>query len=96
MENEIKRRLDQGCHRFVSSAVNDMEFGRGKLTAGYPGLIHVSAGVAGAGSCSIFFYPKDEGKQIRIVGLGHHLDRRTYRLDYAAAELQGLRTIRLN
>ena len=73
-----------------------MEFGRGKLTAGYPGLIHVSAGVAGAGSCSIFFYPKDEGKQIRIVGLGHHLDRRTYRLDYAAAELQGLRTIRLN
>ena len=96
VENEIKRRLDQGCHRFVSSAVNDMEFGRGKLTVGYPGLIHVSAGVAGAGSCSIFFYPKDEGKQIRIVGLGHHLDRRTYRLDYAAAELQGLRTIRLN
>ena len=96
VEDEIKRRLDQGCHRFVSSAVNDMEFGRGKLTVGYPGLIHVSAGVAGAGSCSIFFYPKDEGKQIRIVGLGHHLDRRTYRLDYAAAELQGLRTIRLN
>ena len=96
VENEIKRRLDQGCHRFVSSAVNDMEFGRGKLTSGYPGLLHVSAGVAGAGSCSIFFYPKDEGKQIRIVGLGHHLDRRTYRLDYAAAELQGLRTIRLN
>ena len=96
VENEIKCRLDQGCHRFVSSAVNDMEFGRGKLTSGYPGLLHVSAGVAGAGSCSIFFYPKDEGKQIRIVGLGHHLDRRTYRLDYAAAELQGLRTIRLN
>ena len=96
VENEIKRRLDQGCHRFVSSAVNDMEFGRGKLTSGYPGLLHVSAGVAGAGSCSIFFYPKDEGKQIRIVGLGHHLDRRTYRLDYATAELQGLRMIRLN
>ena len=96
VENEIKRRLDQDCHRFVSSAVNDMEFGRGKLTSGYPGLLHVSAGVAGVGSCSIFFYPKDEGKQIRIVGLGHHLDRRTYRLDYATAELQGLRMIRLN
>ena len=96
VEDEIKQHLAQPYHRFVRQAVNDMEFGRGKLTAGYPGLIHVSAGVAGAGSCSIFFYPKDEGKQIRIVGLGHHLDRRTYRLDYAAAELQGLRTIRLN
>ena len=96
VENEIKRRLDQGCHRFVSSAVNDMEFGRGKLTSGYPGLLHVSAGVPGAGSCTIFFYPQDEGKQIRIVGLGHHLDRRTYQLNYATAELQGRRTFRLN
>ena len=96
VEDEIKQHLAQPYHRFVSQAVNDMEFGRGKLTSGYPGLLHVSAGVAGAGSCSIFFYPKDEGKQIRIVGLGHHLDRRTYRLDYATAELQGLRTIRLN
>ena len=96
VEDEIKRRLEQSYHRFVSQAVNDMEFGRGKLTSDYPVLLHVSAGVPGAGSCSIFFYPRDEGKQISIVGLGHHLDRRTYRLEYATAELQGLRTIRLN
>ena len=96
MEDEIKQHLAQPYHRFVSQAVNDMEFGRGKLTTGYPGLLHASAGIAGVGSCSIFFYPKDEGKQIRIVGLGHHLDRGTYRLDYAAAELRGLRTLRLS
>ena len=73
-----------------------MEFGRGKPTAGYPGLLHASAGIAGVGSCSVFFYTQPEGKLIRIVGIGHHLDRGTYRLDYASAELRGLRTIRLS
>ena len=96
VEDEIKRHLAQPYHRFVRQAVNDMEFGRGKLTAGYPGLLHASAGIAGVGSCSVFFYTQPEGKLIRIVGIGHHLDRGTYRLDYAAAELRGLRTIRLS
>ena len=96
VEGEIKRHLAQSYYQFVSQAVNDMEFGRGKLTAGYPGLLHASAGIAGVGSCSVFFYTQPEGKLIRIVGIGHHLDRGTYRLDYAAAELRGLRTIRLS
>ena len=96
VEDEIKRHLAQPYHRFVSQAVNDMEFGRGKLTSGYPGLLHASAGIAGVGSCSVFFYTQPKGKLIRIVGIGHHLDRGTYRLDYAAAELRGLRTIRLS
>ena len=95
VEEEIKHRLEQRNHRFVSSAVNDMEFGRGKLTTGYPGLLHVSAGIPGVGSCSVFFYPDDEGRHLRIAGLGHHLDRGTYRLDYATGELQGVRTISL-
>ena len=96
VEDEIKRHLAQSYYQFVRQAVNDMEFGRGKLTAGYPGLLHASAGIAGVGSCSVFFYTQPEGKLIRIVGIGHHLDRGTYRLDYAAAELRGLRTIRLS
>ena len=96
VEGEIKRHLAQSYYQFVSQAVNDMEFGRGKPTAGYPGLLHASAGIAGVGSCSVFFYTQPEGKLIRIVGIGHHLDRGTYRLDYAAAELRGLRTIRLS
>ena len=96
VEDEIKKHLAQAYHRFVSQAVNDMEFGRGKPTSGYPGVLHVSAGMSGIGSCSVFFYRRDEAKLIRIVGIGHHLDRRTYRLGYAAAELQGLRTIRLS
>ena len=96
VEDEIKRRLEQSYHRFVSQAVNDMEFGRGKLTTGYPGLLHASAGIAGVGSCSVFFYADADVRVIRIVGIGHHLDRGTYRLDYAAAELRGLRTIRLS
>ena len=95
VEQEIKRRLEQRYHRFVSSAVNDMEFGRGKLTTGYPGLLHVSAGIPGVGSCSVFFYPEEDGKQFRIVGLGHHLDRGTYRLDYGAGELRDERTVQL-
>ena len=95
VEDEIKQHLAQPYHRFVSQAVNDMEFGRGKLTAGYPGLLHASAGIAGVGSCSVFFCADANTRVIRIVGIGHHLDRGTYRLDYAAAELRGLRTIRV-
>ena len=96
VEDEIKRRLEQSYHRFVSQAVNDMEFGRGKPTTGYPGLLHASAGIAGVGSCSVYFCADANTRVIRIVGIGHHLDRGTYRLDYAAAELRGLRTIRLS
>ena len=96
VEDEIKQHLAQSYHRFVSQAVNDMEFGRGKPTTGYPGLLHASAGIAGVGSCSVFFYADADVRMIRIAGIGHHLDRGTYRLDYAAAELRGLRTLRLS
>ena len=96
VEDEIKQHLAQPHHRFVSQAVNDMEFGRGKRTTGYPGLLHASAGIAGVGSCSVFFYADADVRMIRIAGIGHHLDRGTYLLDYAAAELRGLRTLRLS
>ena len=96
VEDAIRQHLAGSYHRFISQAVNDMEFGRGKPTPGYPGVWHVSAGITGVGSCSVFFTVEDEAKLIRIVGIGHHLDRRTYRLDYAAAGLRGLRTIRLS
>ena len=96
VEGEIKRHLAQSYYQFVSQAVNDMEFGRGKRTTGYPGLLHASAGIAGVGSCSVFFCADANTRVIRIVGIGHHLDRGTYRLDYAVAELRGLRTIRLS
>ena len=86
-EVEIKRHLGQAYHRFVSQAVNDMEFGRGKRTTGYPDLWHASAGVAGAGSCSVFYYTDAAQNRIRIVGIGHHVGRAAYRLDYAAPEL---------
>ena len=84
---EVKRHLEQRYHRFVGQAVNDMEFGRGKRTSGYPGLWHASAGVAGVGSCSVFYYSDEETQQIRIVGIGHHVGRAAYRLDYAAEGL---------
>ncbi len=87
VEVEIKRHLGQEYHRFVSQAVNDMEFGRGKGTAGYPGLWHASAGVAGVGSCSVFYYLEGSGERIRVVGIGHHVGRAAYRLDYASEEL---------
>ena len=97
VEDEIKQRLAQPYHRFVSQAVNDMEFGRGKPTTGYPGLLHASAGIAGVGSCSVFFYVEADQNLIRIVGVGYHLERGTYRLDYAIEELGGSGTIlRLN
>ena len=96
VEDKIRQHLAGSYHRFISQAVNDMEFGRGKPTPGYPGVLHVSAGITGVGSCSVFFTLEDEAKLIRIVGIGHHLDRRTYRLDYAVAGLRCLRTIRLS
>ena len=87
VEDEIKDHLGQAYHRFVSQAVNDMEFGRGKLTSVYPGLLHASAGIPGVRSCSVFYYTGAEQNLIRIVGIGHHLDRATYRLDYAVEGL---------
>ncbi len=87
VEDEIKGHLDQKYHRFVSQAVNDMEFGRGKRTTGYAGLWHVSAGIAGVGSCSVFYYSNEKTGRIRIVGTGHHVGRAAYRLDHATAEL---------
>lgn len=96
VEDEIRQHLEQPYHRFISQAVNDMEFGRGKPTTGYPGLLHVSAGIAGVGSCSVFYYVETEQNLIRIVGAGHHLDRETYRLDFATAELRDRRTLRLS
>ena len=89
VEGEIKAHLAPAYHRFVSQAVNDMEFGRGKATKGYPDLLHASAGISGVGSCSVFFYIDTRQNLIRIVGIGHHLDRETYRLDYAIEELGG-------
>ena len=89
VEEEIKRYLDQAYHRFVGQAVNDMEFGRGKPTTGHPGLWHASAGVAGVGSCSVFYYLEGSGEKLRIVGIGHHAGRAAYRLDYATGELGG-------
>ena len=83
VEGEIKQRLEQRYHRFVGQAVNDMEFGRGKRTEGYPGLWHASAGIAGVGSCSVFYYSDEGMQQLRIVGIGHHVGRAAYRLDYA-------------
>ena len=87
VDAEVKRHLKQRYHRFVSQAVNDMEFGRGKPTSGYPGLWHVSAGISGVGSCSVFYYLDGSGEWIRIVGIGHHVGRAVYRLDYATEEL---------
>ena len=87
VEDEIKRCLAPKYQRFVSQAVNDMEFGRGKPTTGYAGLWHASAGIPGVGSCSVFYYLDAERNRIRIEGIGHHVGRAAYRLDYASAEL---------
>ena len=97
VEGEIKRHLSQSNHRFVSQAVNDLEFGRGKRTTDYPGMWHVSAGISGVGSCSVFYYSNEETRVIRIVGVGHHIGRATYQLDYAVGELGGCgRMLRLS
>ena len=97
LEKEIRKHLDEARHRFVSQAVNDMEFGRGKPTSGYPGLLHASAGIPGVRSCSVF-YCRDAARQlIRIVGIGYHLDAETYRLDYTDKALSGVgSTLRLS
>ena len=89
VESEIRKYLDQSRHRFVSQTVNDMEFGRGKPASGYPGLLHASAGIPGVGSCSVFYYTDGECQLIRIVGIGYHLDRESYRLNYMAEYLGG-------
>ena len=89
VEGEIKRHLPQAHHRFVSQAVNDMEFGRGKSTTGYPGMWSASAGISAVGSCSVFFYADEETQVIRIVGIGHHAGRAACRLDYAVEGLGG-------
>ena len=85
-ESAIKQHLDQRYHRFVSQAVNDMEFGRGTAT-GRPGLLHASAGIPGVGSCSVFFTRDNDSCQIRIQGIGYHVHRATYRLTYANSQL---------
>ena len=87
VEVEIKQHLGRKYHRFVSQAVNDMEFGRGKPTSGYRGLWHVSAGIPGVGSCSVFYYLEGSREKIRVVGIGRHAGRAAYQLDYAAEEL---------
>ena len=89
VEDEIRSHLGQTYHRFVKQAVNNMEFGRGKHTTGYPGLWHVSAGVPGVGSCSVFYHAGEGQARIRIMGIGHHVGRATYELDYAVGELAG-------
>ena len=89
LEEEIKRHLGQTYHRFVKQVVNNMEFGRGKHTSGYPGLWHVSAGVPGVGSCSVFYHADEGQARISIVGIGHHVGRAAYELDYAVGELAG-------
>ena len=96
VEDEIKGHLGQAYHRFVSQAVNDMEFGRGKPTSVYPGLLHASAGIMGLRSCSVFYYLDGSGERIRIVGIGHHVGQAVYRLDYADEDLgASRRTLRL-
>ncbi len=87
VEAEIRKYLAPAHHKFISQAVNNMEFGRGKPTTGYPGLLHASAGIAGVGSCSIFYYPDADRNRMRIVGLGYHAGRSTYRLGYSVDEL---------
>ena len=97
VEEEIRKHLDEARHRFVSQALNDMEFGRGKPTTGYPDLLHASAGIPGVGSCSVFYYRDAAQQLIRIVGIGHHLDAETYRLDYTDKALGGVgSTLRLS
>ena len=92
VDDEIKVYLGRAYHRFVSQAVNDVEFGRGKPVEGYPGLLRATAGVPGLGSCSVFYYLEGSGgrNRVRVAGIGHHLDAETCRLDYAAEELGGM------
>ena len=89
VEGEIRKYLDQSRHRFISQALNDMEFGRGKPISDYPGLLHASAGIPGVGGCTVFYYTDVARQLTRIVGIGHHLDAASYQLDYRAGELAG-------
>ena len=86
---EIKVHLGGAYHDFVSQAVNDMVFGRGKPVGSYPGLWHATAGVPGVGSCIVFYYLEGsaERNRIRVVGIGHQLYAGAYWLDYATGEL---------
>ena len=89
LENEIKHYLRAFCHPFISQAVNDIEFGRGIPVAGHPGLLQVMAGIHRLGNCSLFYHIKERRPLIRIVGIGFHLCRGDYRLEYATGELAG-------
>ena len=88
VKGEIKLYLRAFCHPFISQAVNDMEFGRGKPVASHPGLLLAMAGISGVGNCSIFYYENEDRRLIRIVGIGYQ-DWNGYRLEYAAGELAG-------
>ncbi len=92
----IERRKLRSAGKHVRRPVPEVGDAAALPRACPPGVLHVSAGISGVGSCSVFFSPGDEAKPVRIAGIGHHLDRRTYRLTYAAAGLQGLRTMRLS
>ena len=46
-----------------------------------------AAGRLKQGSCSVFYYRDAARQLIRIVGIGHHLDQETYRLNYASRPL---------
>ena len=88
VEDAIRQHLDQRYHRFVSQAVNNMEFGRGKSASSLAGVLHSSSGIPGVGSCCVF-YSIDEKRpgEILILGIGHHVGRTTYRLAYASEKL---------
>ena len=89
LENEIKHYLRAFCHPFISQAVNDIEFGRGIPVAGHPGLLQVTAGIHRLGNCNVFYHIKEGRQLVRIVGIGFHLGRGNYRLEYATGELAG-------
>ena len=89
LENEIKHYLRAFCHPFIGQAVNDIEFGRGIPVAGHPGLLQVTAGIHRLGNCNLFYHIKEGRQLVRIIGIGFHLGRGDYRLDYATGELAG-------
>ena len=90
VEKEIRRCLRAYCHPFISQAVYYMEFGYSEAVRDFPGLMHASDGIRGVGNCSIFYYANEDYQLIRIVGIGY-LERNTFRLEYAAGELENCR-----
>ena len=90
VEDEIRQYLRAICHPFISQAVFNLEFGYSDAVADYSGLLHASDGIYGVGNCSIFYYENKDRRLIRIVGIGY-LDRNTFRLEYAAGELENCR-----